>query len=234
MDSRGRLGGDISTCARRKPSDLDSDGTTVHYRATRDGQAGLYRAVARRGATEEFLLEIDGVGTPNDVSPDGQTLLYFIDSPQTTGDDICSFRSTGRIALRVFSSELRVKSGPVGFHPTAAGLWSGPQTTIDVVPYPAGAPATSIALGDAPLWSKDGKSIFFRQGKAWLRCDLTFSPTLTASEPEVVVEGHYLNVNGYDFAVDEEGESDRFLFFHSALPEIREIRVAHGLLPAAR
>ena len=62
--------------------------------------------------------------------------------------------------------------------------------------------------GEEPLWSKDGRELFFRNGLKWMTVDVTTASQFTHGTPQMLFEGPYLNVPGFSFDVAADG---RFL-----------------------
>ena len=207
------------------------DGKHVYYRAVRDGETGLYRAVPRTGADEELLVKVARISFPCDVSPDGRALLYMMDDPQTADDLwVLPLAGSDRKPWRFFSTDEEDWCGK--FSPDGRWVAISRHSEITLAPYPEGSPAVSLGTGEVPIWSQDSDVLYHRWANQWFRRSVVFEPTMQVGTPEVVFEGPYLNVNGYDYAVDEAKR--RYLVFRSALDSPREIRVVRGLLPSRR
>ena len=80
---------------------------------------------------------------------------------------------------------------------------------------------------EVPLWSSS-EELLFRRRNQWFSSKVTTRPQLEVGEPELLFEGPYLNVNGYDYAYDSA--AGRFLFLRSSEEDVREIRVISGWL----
>jgi serine/threonine-protein kinase len=80
------------------------------------------------------------------------------------------------------------------------------QYEVYVKPYPelSGAWAISTNGGEEPIWSRDGKSLYYRNGDTWLEVPISFDPNFSMGTPRVVLEGPYINVPGrsYDLSAD--------------------------------
>jgi len=62
--------------------------------------------------------------------------------------------------------------------------------------------------GEEPLWSKDGRELFYRNGPKWMAAEVTTEPQFRAGTPRMLFEGPYLNVPGVSYDVAADG---RFL-----------------------
>jgi len=66
----------------------------------------------------------------------------------------------------------------------------------------------SISPGsEEPVWSPDGRVIYYRNGQRWMAVDVSTSPRLSVGQPRVIFEGDYINLNyrSYDVAPDGSG-----------------------------
>ncbi len=62
--------------------------------------------------------------------------------------------------------------------------------------------------GEEPLWSKDGRELFYRNGPKWMAAEVATQPQFRAGTPRLLFEGPYLNVAGVSYDVAADG---RFL-----------------------
>jgi hypothetical protein len=73
---------------------------------------------------------------------------------------------------------------------------------IYVKPYPelSGAWVVSTEGGEEPVWSRDGRSLFYRNGDTWLEVPISYEPEFSVGKPRVAIEGPYIsstNWNGW-------------------------------------
>jgi Tol biopolymer transport system component len=61
----------------------------------------------------------------------------------------------------------------------------------------------SINGGEEPVWSRDGRRLFYRNGDRWMASEL--GGVTRASAPTLVVQGPYLNVPGLSYDVARDG-----------------------------
>jgi hypothetical protein len=64
---------------------------------------------------------------------------------------------------------------------------------VYVQPWPGPGPKIQISSegGTDPIWSRDGRELFYRNGNRMMVVTMTLQPTLRASKPELLWEGHY-------------------------------------------
>ena len=60
-------------------------------------------------------------------------------------------------------------------------------------PYPAGDQKWTISTdgGQEPLWSRDGRELFYRRYKGMMAVDVRFDPVFLPSRPRLLFEGDY-------------------------------------------
>lgn len=68
-----------------------------------------------------------------------------------------------------------------------------------MAPFPGPGPRRQVSNGGGaePLWSRDGRELFFQSGARLMGVTVTPGPTVSASAPRVVHEGHFQpSING--------------------------------------
>jgi Tol biopolymer transport system component len=205
------------------------DGKRVIYRGTRNGFRNLFwKAADGTGAEERLTTKADVVQTPTSVSPDGRWVLY--DENTTAGGEIW------RLSLEDASAEgnapLLIADGrdgqvsPDGQWLAYISLVTG-RDEIYVQPFPGPGPRAPISTsgGKSPLWSRDGKELFFVTPGEFLVVDITTTPTFSASAPRVLFEGRFRDsVNGNTpFSISADGQ--RFLRVQQVEPDRAVTRI---------
>ena len=180
-----------------------TDGTRVIYRATRKGLRNLYwRAADGSGDEEALTSKPDVVHTPSSVTPDGEWLLFNEGGAKETGG-VWKIRLRGdRTPQRVFTTP----AGETNGHISPDGKWIAFEATVSsrreifVAAFPGPGPRQQISNGGGaePLWSRDGRELFFQSGARLMGVTVTPGPTFSASAPRVTHEGHFLpSINGH-------------------------------------
>jgi serine/threonine-protein kinase len=93
---------------------------------------------------------------------------------------------------------------------------------VFVRPYPEGSPTWLVSpeRGEAPMWSSDGKEIFYRDGHKVLAVSVRMEPAFAAARPRVLFEDTYLSYAGVDgCSVYDVAPDGRFLMIEKAPPE---------------
>lgn len=165
------------------------DGTRVAYEATRDGTAGAWLARID-GSDEQRLTSSKRADVPTSWTPDGKKIAL------TSGDE------SGFMEVRVVSTEgdhsiEKLISGPFnagGAQFSPDGRWvayvsdeSG-RNEVYLRQYQESGNRVqlSVAGGTQPIWSRNGRELFFRNGNELLVVNITLGPNVTAGKPVVL------------------------------------------------
>lgn len=181
----------------------------------------------------EKLCARDFAQFPMDFSPDGKYLL-FVDERQDTKLDVWMLPMVGAREPRP------VVKTP--FNETAAvfspdGQWIAYQSDesgrYEVFVRPFGGPGSKKQIsadgGTEPLWSPDGRELFFRNGDKMMVVNISTTPQVYASRPELLFTGWYstdrIGAN-YDIAPDGQ----RFLMIKGEQTASTQIKIILNLL----
>jgi len=188
------------------------DGRFIAWTATRaEVSRGIYRRAADASGGEELLWTTSAHLHVNDWSADGATLLVEIQDPQT-GPDLYRLRLGGIPAPEVFvKTRFREHSGriaPGGRHVAYVSDESGREEVyVQSFPEPGGKLQVSTSGGTQPLWSRDGRSVFFRGGGSVQAVPFTPGPPAAVSAARVLFADRFENPQagshtGYDVFPD--------------------------------
>jgi len=172
------------------------DGTRIVFQSDRAGDPGL------------FWQPIDGGGAEPLTKPDPGT--SHVPEAWSPAEDVLLFNVTGKSEASLWTMAIRDRI-PVRFDdvkssiiPTTAvfspdGHWVAYQVgetgsgegSVFVQPYPANGRKYQIAQpGGRPLWSRDGKELFYLPAPGQLAVvGVTTQPTFTLTDPVVVPRG---------------------------------------------
>jgi len=181
------------------------DSKSVVYRATRMGSRNLFQRTADGSGEEVRLATSENVQTPGTFTADGKQLI---------------FAEAARIALLSMDAErtakLLWKSSFTERNPHLSpdGRWlaymsaeSG-KAEVYVRPFPKldGKWKISTDGGSEPVWSRDGRELFYRNGNKMMVVSVGAGSAFAAGLPEVLFEGRYqfsvTGVSGYDVSLD--------------------------------
>ena len=163
------------------------DGTHIVYRGTRAGFRNLWWKTVDDTANEERLTTGELTQTPGSWSGDGQWLVYYQSDP-ATGADIWALPSGGDRMPRVMVSapfaERHPRLSPDGRWLAYTSNESGRnEVLVQSFPEPGRQDTGSTGGGIEPVWSRDGRELFYLNGDAMMAVEIRTSPTLTVGAP---------------------------------------------------
>jgi len=195
------------------------DGDQIAFIAGGAALGNLYWQAADGSASGQGLWGGQYSGVPTSWSPDGKMLAFAKHSPPT-GWDIFVLRMGDEPEpfVRTPFNEGGAVFSPDG-HWIAYYKGSGEGSgggAVFVQPFPRSGAEWQVSTegGGEPVWSRDGRELFYRKGNEMMVIPIQTSPTFNAGEPRLLFEGGFqLGDRGqpnYDVAPD-----GRFLMIES-------------------
>ncbi|HUF25164.1 MAG TPA: protein kinase [Vicinamibacterales bacterium] len=186
-----------------------------------DGQSIVYGSKRGKDTFGLYVQRLDGQSPaelvyastnalwpdPQSWSPDGNTIV-FNHKDSKTGDDIWTLAldtRTPRPWLATPDSEGNGRLSPDGrwmaYHSNASGRYE-----VYVQPYPGPGSKHLVSQGGGlnPIWSRDGREIFYRHDADLLVVNVDTTAGFTAGNPAVMFSGRY-RFSGRDFDVSPDG-----------------------------
>jgi eukaryotic-like serine/threonine-protein kinase len=200
-----------------------ADGKSIIYRGTRTGFRNLYiKAADGTGVEERLTTQENAVHTPTSVSPDGEWVIY-----NEGGAGAKNGPGIWRVRLRGnHTPELLLQNGESNAQVSPDGKWLAFQTSntqtaeISVQPFPGPGPREQVSIGGgtSPLWSRDGKELYYETIDTLMAVDVRTSPGFSAGTPRVIAQGRYrVSANSNtQYSVSPDG---RFLRVQRVQPE---------------
>jgi Tol biopolymer transport system component len=141
------------------------------------------------------------------LSPDGKSMVYQVDNAGLNQADVFARALAGDTAAKPVATtnfiEAQARFSPDGkwiaFVSDASGA---AQVVVQPFPGPGARVQVSAAGGNEPVWSRDGKKIFYRDGQRFVAASVTTSPTFT------VTGRAQLFADGYVFAQSPHANFD--------------------------
>jgi serine/threonine-protein kinase len=186
------------------------DGKRIVYRGTRTGFRNLWWKTVDDTTREERLTSGERTQTPGSWSADGQWLVYDEGGPET-GFDVWALPAGGDRKARVVVSTPFTEQYP---RLSPDGRWLAytsnepGRVEVFVQPFagPGGRSQISIEGGTEPVWSRDGRELFYVNGDKMMAVEITTTPAFRAGTPRLLFEGRYMfspnGVAAYDVAAD--------------------------------
>lgn len=203
----------------------DADLGTIRDRAewTPDGQSVLYRRNAPSGNTyamraadhsgSESLISLPGIAVNEMViAPDGVTLLGRCSAGAARNQDIMwwTLRDT---TLHEYTQGAGLETGarfsPDGKWVAYASETAGRrQVYVSAFPGAGGRVQISQDGAGAPVWGRDGQTLYYPLGRQLMVATLRFTPSVVVQSTRVVIEGDYALDDPLHatFDVDERGD----------------------------
>jgi len=172
------------------------------------------RVISADGSSpSEKIASSEFIATLSSWSPDGKTLA--ITEKTSRNDDIKTLAVEGDGKLKDFlateSMEEEAVFSPDGHWIAYASNETGRfEIYVRPFPGPGGKWQVSNSGGNYPLWSRDGRELFYRNGNRMMVAKIEPGETFRSSRPEVLFEGAYaFHRNGRNYDVSPDGK--RFL-----------------------
>jgi eukaryotic-like serine/threonine-protein kinase len=185
------------------------DGKRIAFLSNREGSQNIFWQLADGSGGLERLTTSDYLHAPASWSPDGQ-LLAFFEVNLTTQRDIWVLRMSDRKMqpfLRTPFDEAVPRFSPDGRWLAYISNESG-RYEIYVQPYPGPGGKWQISAegGTEPVWNRNGRELFYRNGNKMMVVDISTQPGFAAGAPRVVFEGRYelapFPISNYDVSPD--------------------------------
>jgi serine/threonine-protein kinase len=207
------------------------DGEGIVWNSARPGSAGLFLKQLSDPAAERPLARPSTTQTqPGAFSPDDRLLvfqrgeadrdLWVVDVSRDTEPEILVQNPGGQ-----FHAVLSPDGNWLAYASDESG-----RTQVMIRPFPGPGSATQVSTdgGHEPLWSHDGRELFFRDytGTRMYTVAIQTSPRLRIGRPQLLFTGPFMEgrVYGRNFDVTPDGR--RFLMVMDAQPEaVTQIRV---------
>jgi len=171
-----------------------ADGQRVIY-ARENVQFDIYWRSADGRGEEELLLSTEYDLYPTDVSPDGKLLAFNEDHPVTDGDIwILPLEKDGRPTpiVRTPFYEGRGAFSPDGrwlaFFSNESGRF---EVYVQAIDGRGAKVRVSVDGGEQPVWSRDGRELYFRQGPKMMAATIEGGANPRVGRPVTLFEGHY-------------------------------------------
>ena len=198
-----------------------SDGGRIIYRATRQGMRNVFwKAADGSGDEERLTTKANVVQTPSSISPDGQWLAYS-EGGGPTHQEIWVMRLAGdRTPLLFQSNAANGQFSPDGKWLAYQSVQSG-SLEVYIAPFPGPGPRIPVSAGggDSPIWSPDGRELFYTTADNVMAVTVTTGATMSVSAPRQLFAGRYRSNLNSVTAFDISADGRRFVRIQQAKPE---------------
>ena len=172
--------------------------------ATPQGRNLFSQPADGSGSAERLTTDVSVVQTPGSWSPDGR-LLVFTQYNGRRNADLWVWSTSERKArplLQTPASELEARISPDGHWIAYQSNQSG-RFEVYVQAFPGSSRNWQVSLdgGTFPMWSRNGRELFYRKDNLMMAVDISTTPGFAAGRPKRLFEGSYL-LDSYDVARD--------------------------------
>jgi serine/threonine-protein kinase len=188
------------------------DGRNLIFVSSRVSPTGLFSKASDGSGADELLLTNSYFRWPSSWSRNGDGLVIEEDHPETESDIVMlSMDGTGALTgvIRDPFDQTNPQVSPDGNLIAYESNESGRiEVYLQRFPEPREKLQISTRGGTEPLWGKDSRELFFREGENVLSVPIRTEP-LGAGEPRILFRGEYdlRPLRAYDY----DRHSDRFL-----------------------
>ena len=206
------------------------DGTRITFASRREDSFDLYWKTVDEVGEAELLLSSEGQLYPGSWSPAG---LVFTEQNPTTGTDLYILPSgtdQGEAYLVTEYNEHSPRFSPDGRWVAYTSNESG-RDEVWVQPYPATGKRWQISAdgGTEPVWSGDGRELFYRSGEKaqhMMVVVIKTEPEFTRETPQRLFTGRY-NDHGVpgNAAYDVSFDGTEFVMARESIPDATQINV---------
>jgi Tol biopolymer transport system component len=215
--------------------DWSPDGKSIAYSALRGNTHNLYVKRSDGSGEEKVLVETANHAHAGSWAPDG-TSIVFTDYTAATGGDIwmksLSPAAQPRPLVQTPFNERGPRISPDGHWLAYTSDESGrDEVYVQSYPQPGAKFQISIDGGGEAVWSPAGHELFYRHADAMMSVKTTFSPSFSASSPELLFRGPFVWTRRGEAAYDVSQDGTRFLMVkHNAASSPTQINVVTDFL----
>jgi len=188
------------------------DGERVTFSSDRTGEHAIYSKPADGSDGAERLTPPGAPQYATSWSPDENTLAFTVLDPDTDFDVWVLTRNDGKTQPLMNSpyAESSAVFSPDGrFLAYVSNETGRDEVYVRTYPGPGGQWQISTESGAEPVWSRDGRELFFRSGRSGARLmgvEVTTEPRFEASKPQMLMEAPFDTAGAlyadYDVAPD--------------------------------
>ena len=196
------------------------DGRQVTYSSTRGSQSHVLLKSADGSTGEEQLFVADQHQHLGGWTPDGRALVT--DGTNTaSGSDLYSWmldeQSPPQVLIGTPFREQSPQLSPDGHWVAYRSDESGQnEVYVNAFPEPGARWQISPDGGAEPVWARDGRELFYRNGDKMMAVDVEMGSTFSAGVPRVLFEAQYARVVWQDANYDVDPNDQRFLMIEEA------------------
>ena len=198
------------------------DGRHLAFSSAKEASYAIYRRPVDGSAPDERLLSANVPNYVFSASPNGDALI-FVNVDPTTLQDIRVLRADQRDTSQPFLTT-PFREGAPAFSPDGRSVAyisdeSG-RLEVYVRPYPGPGEkwAVSNSGGNEPVWSRDGRTLFYRAGNTMMAADVQVAPAFSIGKARKLFDGPYERSNALWANYDTSPDGQRLLMIRRERP----------------
>ncbi len=208
------------------------DGTRLIFQSNRTGPWNIFWIPVDRSIPEAHIVKSDHTVTPSSWSADGQTLVYSETQPGSS--DVWMTPLLGQHPPRPFQRTPAFETAPAVSPRGGWIAYASNETGRDEIylqQFPEGGRLRQITTtgGQFPIWSKDGRELFYWTGSGLGVVDVEPGTDFIARTPRQLLTPPFA-VIAASTPYDVTPDGQRFVFIRDETPTSRpaEINVVQG------
>ncbi|MDP3716573.1 MAG: protein kinase [Acidobacteriota bacterium] len=172
------------------------DGLRIGYRSGPMGRFRLFEVPADRSAPAKQVLTTDISQSPGSYSPDGRAIVFTMNLQTSAPPKIAVISLDGDQKPRPLDDS-RYAQGSPKISPDGRYLayctneTGRPQVYVRAFPGPGPTTQVSTEGGTDPVWRRDGRELFYRNGDSMMVVPLAAGPDFVNGRPELLWKGSY-------------------------------------------
>jgi eukaryotic-like serine/threonine-protein kinase len=206
------------------------DGQQVLFRSDAGGKSAIWwRPTDLSGPAVKLLGGPPGIYFEAGVAPDGQSLVYQID---TAGGDVEYRRLTGDttpkpIAVSRYDENMPRLSPDGRWIAFVTNESGATQVVVQPFPGPGGRVQVSVNDGTEPVWSRDGRRLFYRGEGKFMAASIVTSPRFAVTGRTALFDDTYLRSAAPHANYDVSPDGSRLLVLRPT-NNTAQIVLVHG------
>ena len=196
----------------------DPDGKTLYFTGRVGGKSSIYKQrIDENSRATEFLAD----ARAGSFSAGGRAIAF---SRDPHGILVYSFATGKAETVATTGHDYHPSLSPDGKLLAYASDRSG-RAEVFLQRHPGSGELTQVSFagGEEPRWLSNA-DLLYRNGQRWMRVSVSTTPILSTGTPQRVLDGPFVNVPGFSYAIHPDGK--RLLMIQeSTAANTREIRL---------
>ncbi len=235
-DTRSRTFDRITAEGTNDRAEWTADGKRLVYLSNRTGLFGLWWQAADGSDQPEVLHAMPQIIREAAMVGDGSGVVFRFDTPDQARNLSYITFADKKVTpiLTGVADELMPRVSPDSKWLAYVSDESGvAEVYVRPFPGPGGRVAVSTGGGMEPIWSRDGKRLFYRSGTRLMEATVTTSPAFAVTERTMLFDGPYA-AHPYHQNFDVTPDGKAFVMLQPGVVDSRQLIVALNWISEVR